>query len=83
MKTRKRPIHKFTSRALFTIVGGSVLINPVLAQEQPAADEVPEVIVTGLRASLESAQGIKQNSDTFASFASFSSVIGPAMSSFE
>jgi TonB-dependent receptor len=65
MKTRKKPIHKFTSRALFTIVGGSVLINPVLAQETPSADEVPEVIVTGLRASLESAQGIKQNSDTF------------------
>src|SRR4051794_21872619 len=40
MKTRKKPIHKFTSRALFTIVGGSVLINPALAQEQ-AADVVP------------------------------------------
>ena len=37
---------KVGSRALFTIVGGSVLINPVFAQE-PAADEVPEVIVTG------------------------------------
>jgi TonB-dependent receptor len=45
-------------------VGGSVLINPVFAQE-PVADEVPEVVVTGLRASLESAQKIKLESDTF------------------
>jgi len=49
---------------LFTIVGGSILINPAFAQEQ-TADEVPEVIVTGLRASIESAQGIKRESDTF------------------
>jgi TonB-dependent receptor len=62
MKTRNsRPL---TSRALFTIVGGSVLINPAFAQE-PVADEVPEVVVTGLRASLESAQKIKLESDTF------------------
>jgi len=59
-----KPNQNFTSRALFTIVGGSVFINPVFAQEQPA-EAVPEVVVTGLRASLESAQGIKQNSDTF------------------
>ena len=59
-----KPIQNFRSRALFTIVGGSVLINPAFAQEQPA-EAVPEVVVTGLRASLESAQGIKQNSDTF------------------
>ncbi|HWN46459.1 MAG TPA: TonB-dependent receptor plug domain-containing protein, partial [Steroidobacteraceae bacterium] len=52
------------SRALFTLVGGSVLINPAFAQEQ-AADEVPEVIVTGMRASLESAQSIKMQADTF------------------
>ena len=55
---------KLGSRALFTIVGGSVLINPAFAQE-PAADEVPEVVVTGMRASLESAQAIKLQSDTF------------------
>ena len=52
------------SRALFSIVGGTVLINPVFAQE-PAADVVPEVIVTGIRASLETAQAIKLNADTF------------------
>jgi hypothetical protein len=39
-----------TRKYLFTIVGGSILINPAFAQDQ-AADEVPEVIVTGLRAS--------------------------------
>ena len=53
-----------TRKYLFTIVGGSILINPAFAQEQ-AADEVPEVIVTGIRASLESAQAIKMNADTF------------------
>ena len=35
-----------TSKALFTIVGGAVLINPVFAQEQ-SADELEEVVVTG------------------------------------
>ena len=53
-----------TRKYLFTIVGGSVLINPVFAQEQ-TPDVVDEVIVTGLRASLESAQTIKLESDTF------------------
>jgi TonB-dependent receptor len=53
------------SRALFTIIGGSVLINPAFAQDPQAPDEVPEVIVTGMRASLESAQAIKLGSDTF------------------
>jgi TonB-dependent receptor len=55
---------KARSRALFTILGGSVLINPAFAQTA-ATEEVPEVIVTGLRSSLESAQAIKLNSDTF------------------
>jgi len=56
---------KLRSRALFTILGGSVLINPAFAQTPPATEEVPEVIVTGLRSSIESAQNIKLNSDTF------------------
>jgi TonB-dependent receptor len=55
---------KLTSRALFTIVGGSVLINPVFAQEQNT-EVVPEIVVTGLRASLETSQSIKQQADTF------------------
>ena len=54
MKIRKS-LPNYGSRALFSIVGGTVLINPVFAQE-PAADVVPEVIVTGIRASLETAQ---------------------------
>lgn len=52
-----------TRKYLFTIVGGSVLINPAFAQQTP--DVVDEVVVTGLRTSLETAQGIKQASDTF------------------
>jgi len=63
MKIRKF-LPKHGSRALFTIVSGGVLINPAFAQ-QPAADEVPEVIVTGMRTSLENAQAIKKDSDTF------------------
>ncbi len=55
------------SRALFTIVGGSVLINPAFAQDpqQAEPEAVQEVVVTGLRASLQSAQGLKLNADTF------------------
>jgi TonB-dependent receptor len=49
-----------TSRALFTIVGGAVLINPVFAQEQ-ASDELEEVVVTGLRGSLKASMEIKRD----------------------
>ena len=52
-----------TSRALFTIVGGAVLINPVFAQEQ-AGDELEEVVVTGLRGSLKASMDIKRDSST-------------------
>lgn len=52
------------SRALFTILSGSVLINPAFAQDA-APDVLPEVIVTGMRASLETSQSIKQTADTF------------------
>jgi TonB-dependent receptor len=48
-----------TSRALFTIVGGVVLINPVFAQEQ-ASDELEEVVVTGLRGSLKASMDTKR-----------------------
>src|SRR6186997_1315574 len=50
-----------TSRALFTIVGGAVLINPVFAQEQ-TPDQLEEVIVTGLRGSLKASMDIKRDS---------------------
>jgi TonB-dependent receptor len=52
---------KLTSKALFTIVGGAVLINPVYAQEQ-ASEELEEVVVTGLRSSLKQSMEIKRDS---------------------
>ena len=49
-----------TSKVLFTIVGGAVLINPVFAQDQ-AADELDEVVVTGIRGSLQQSMETKRN----------------------
>ena len=49
-----------TSKVLFTIVGGAVLINPAFAQEQ-AADQLEEVVVTGLRGSLKASMEIKRD----------------------
>jgi TonB-dependent receptor len=52
---------KLTSKALFTIVGGTVLINPVFAQDQ-ASEELEEVVVTGMRGSLKQSMDIKRES---------------------
>ena len=53
---------KLTSKALFTIVGGAVLVNPVFAQEQDQAGEVlDEVVVTGLRGSLKASLETKRD----------------------
>ncbi|HVQ12184.1 MAG TPA: TonB-dependent receptor [Vicinamibacterales bacterium] len=49
-----------TSKALFTIVGGAVLINPVYAQEQ-SSEELEEVVVTGLRGSLKASMETKRD----------------------
>jgi TonB-dependent receptor len=49
-----------TSKALFTIVGGVVLINPVFAQEQ-SSEELEEVVVTGLRGSLKASLETKRD----------------------
>jgi TonB-dependent receptor len=49
-----------TSRALFTIVGGAVLINPVFGQDQSAA-ELDEVVVTGIRGSLKQSMETKRD----------------------
>src|SRR5688572_21643184 len=49
-----------TSRALFTIVGGAVLVNPVFAQEQ-AGEEIETVVVTGLRGSLKASMETKRD----------------------
>src|SRR6187399_1500288 len=51
---------KLTSKALFTIVGGAVLINPVFAQEQ-SSQELEEVVVTGLRGSLQASMETKRD----------------------
>ncbi len=48
------------SKALFTIVGGAVLVNPVFAQEQ-GSEEIEEVIVTGLRGSLKASLETKRD----------------------
>src|SRR5690349_3689835 len=67
LKRRSHLIMKFTpkarpltSKALFTIVGGAVLINPVFAQEQQG-DQLEEVVVTGIRGSLQASMDIKRN----------------------
>jgi TonB-dependent receptor len=49
-----------TSKVLFTIVGGAVLINPVFAQDQ-AGDELDEVVVTGIRGSLQQSMETKRD----------------------
>jgi TonB-dependent receptor len=48
-----------TSKALFTIVGGAVLVNPVFAQDQ-SSEELDEVVVTGIRGSLKASMNIKR-----------------------
>jgi TonB-dependent receptor len=55
-----------TSRVLFTIVGGAVLINPAFAQtaqeqdQQSAGEEVETIVVTGLRGSLDASMKTKK-----------------------
>src|SRR5687767_6611725 len=51
---------KFNRKALFTIVGGAVLINPVYAQEG-TSEELEEIVVTGLRGSLQQSMEIKRD----------------------
>ena len=51
---------KFSRKALFTIVGGAVLINPAFAQEQ-TTEELEEIIVTGLRGSLQQSMEVKRD----------------------
>jgi TonB-dependent receptor len=49
-----------TSRALFTIVGGAVLINPAFAQDQQG-EEIDTVVVTGIRGSLQASMNLKRD----------------------
>jgi TonB-dependent receptor len=53
---------RLTSKALFTIVGGAVLVNPVFAQTQDqSGEELDEVVVTGLRGSLKASLETKRD----------------------
>ena len=47
-----------TSKALFTLVGGAVLINPAFAQDQ--SQEIEEVVVTGIRGSMQASMNVKR-----------------------
>ncbi|MFL6617306.1 MAG: TonB-dependent receptor, partial [Povalibacter sp.] len=59
---RKSKVHNLRSRALFTIVGGAVLINPAFAQQATGqTDSLEEVVVTGLRGSLKASMDIKRD----------------------
>jgi len=53
---------KFRSRAMFTIVGGMIVINPAFAQDSQQATQLDTVQVTGLRSSLDQAMNIKRDS---------------------
>ena len=63
----KSTTQRLGSRALFTIVGGVVVINPAFAQEpanrrrEPASEELEEVVVTGLRGSLKASMETKRD----------------------
>lgn len=50
---------KLSRKALFTMVGGAVLINPAFAQQQ-SSEELEEIVVTGLRGSLMQSMDIKR-----------------------
>ncbi len=56
----KRMAGPSRSKALFTFVGGVVLASPVLAQEQ-TTQELEEIVVTGLRGSLQQSMEIKRD----------------------
>ncbi|MEG0187000.1 MAG: TonB-dependent receptor plug domain-containing protein, partial [Stenotrophomonas sp.] len=69
-----RTLAKFTSRAMFTFVGGVLVINPAFAQEAstpapvagqqnpPSPTQLDTVQVTGIRNSLSQAMDIKRDS---------------------
>ncbi|WP_407354076.1 TonB-dependent receptor [Luteimonas sp. R10] len=64
-------LRRFKSKALFTIVGGAIIINPVFAQDpqeatdpqtQPDATTLDAVTVVGIRNSLEQSMNIRRDS---------------------
>lgn len=65
-------LKRFKSKAMFTIVGGVIIINPAFAQEAPQqatpaaqtdATTLDTVTVTGMRSSLDQAMNIKRDSN--------------------
>ena len=55
-------LKKLRSRAMFTIVGGMIVINPAFAQDQQdSATTLDTVVVSGLRSSLDQAMNIKRD----------------------
>ncbi|MCR6686456.1 TonB-dependent receptor [Pseudoxanthomonas sp.] len=58
-------LKRFRSKAMFTIVGGMVIINPAFAQDAQTSTEATNldtVVVSGLRQSLNQAMNIKRDS---------------------
>jgi len=55
-------LKKFRSRAMFTVVGGMIVVNPAFAQDAQDATQLDAVQVTGLRSSLDQAMNIKRDS---------------------
>ena len=56
-------LKRFKSRAMFTIVGGVIIINPAFAQT-PAQDDattLDTVVVTGMRSSLDQSMNLKRD----------------------
>ncbi|HEU4486948.1 MAG TPA: TonB-dependent receptor plug domain-containing protein, partial [Povalibacter sp.] len=61
MKSNPKSL-RFKTKALFTIVGGAVLINPAFAQDAAqGGDTLEEIVVTGLRGSLKASMEVKRD----------------------
>ena len=57
-------LKRFRSKAMFTIVGGMVIINPAFAQDAQTSTEATNldtVVVSGIRSSLDQAMNIKRD----------------------
>jgi len=64
MRTHNSPIDQKFKKSLLAVCIMACAV-PVVAQDDKTSDDVSEVIITGTRVNLESAQNIKRNADTF------------------
>lgn len=62
MKSFRKRFEKPVRASAFALSTLAIAL-PVTAQDQQSSDELSEIVVTGIRASLESAQAIKKNSE--------------------